>query len=158
MGAGQPGRSPHGVHEAEQAGADRSRVRRGRRREHVLADAGRAVPLAAGEQDHAGAGPAQLPDGIGSVCVAVLVGSGIRGCRGPVVAGVLERVGQPLLQLGGGVGERLGERLIQRRPQGGDPFARLALPRQHIAAQALDAQQQISPCRRPGRLPRRRSG
>jgi hypothetical protein len=41
---------------------------------------------------------------------------------------VLECVGQPLLQPGGGVRERLGERLIQRRPQGGDPVAGLALP------------------------------
>lgn len=118
-----------GVHQAEQAGADRSRVRRGGRGEHVLADAGRAVPLAPGEQDDAGAGPAQLPDGIGSVCVAVLVGSRVRGCRRPVVTGVLERVGQPLLQLGGGLRERLGERLIQRPAQGGDPVAVLALPR-----------------------------
>ena len=77
--------------------------------------------------------------------VAVLVGSGVRGRRGPVVTGVLERVGQPLLQLGGGVGERLSERSIQRQAHGGDAFAVLALPRQHVAAQALDAQQQIGP-------------
>lgn len=78
-------------------------MRHGRGGEHVLAHGGGAVPVAPGEEHHRGAGAAQLAGGVGSVCVAELVAGRVDRRRGLVVTGVLERVGQPLMQFRGGV-------------------------------------------------------
>jgi hypothetical protein len=65
------------------------------RPEYVVADGGRAVPVAPGEQHRRGAGPAQLADGV--------------------------------------------------RTDSRDALAGFAQPGQHVAAQALGAEQQIRP-------------
>ena len=120
------------------------------RREHVAGHGHGAVPVAVLAQDDGEAGQAQLGGRLEPARRAererVVVGRP----RGGVVAGVLERVGEALVDLGRRCGEVAVERHRERRADQLEPLPALAHARPHVALEAHDPGLEVGTARGAG--------
>ena len=101
------------------------------------------VPFPGLAQDHGQAGQAELRRRLQPAGRAERERVVVGGAGGGVVAGVLERVGQPLVDLGGGRGEVAVERHGERGAHELEPLAPLARPRAHVALERQDARLEV---------------
>ena len=114
-----------------------------RRRQDLTAQRARLLPLAGLAKDDGEAGQAQLRHRLQRVRGAVSGGGFVGLARGPVLAGVLVGICQPLINLGGGAGETALQRERQRGMHKCERRGALTHPRAHISLEPEHARLEV---------------
>ena len=152
--AGPPGLAAEAEDRAEHAGGHGPGVQGGvGGGDDLAAEGDRPLPVAGLAQHRGQAGQAELGRGLQGVGRAEAERLVVGLLGGRVVAGVLERVGQPLVDLG----RRPGQAVLQGHGQGGpdllDRVVALAHARPGVALVAEDPRLEVDPPGRPGLPP-----